>query len=175
MKRTLLAAAALLSLTGCDRVHFLRPLYSAGDTVQEPALAGVWRDRSPYTLTIRAEDDHYRFESSDGFKATAYLVRLGGTLYADLVEEGAGVPSHKFYRVEVDDRELRLAELKESWALEQVKAHALPFELVEAGKEKDRHFVVTASTGQLQAFLIASPGDAWEEPMAFMRSPEPGQ
>jgi len=175
MKRTLLAAAALLSLTGCDRVHFLQPLYSAGDAVQEPALAGVWSDQSPDTLTIRAEDDHYRFESSDGFKAAVYLVRLAGTLYADVVEEGPGIPSHDLYRVEVDDRELRLAELKESWTLEQVKAHALPFELVDPGKGKDRHYVVTASTAQLQAFLIASPGEAWEDPVVFRRSPEPGQ
>lgn len=169
MNRTLLAAALLLGLAGCNRVYFLQPLYSAGELVQEPALAGVWADSSGNRVVLRAEGDHYRYEEGDT-RAQVCLVRLAGILYADAVEEGPGIPHHRFFRVRIDGQKLQVAALSEDWVIQQLEMRRLPFELVEGG---GRFYVVTASQRQLQWFLICSPGDAWEEPDELQRVQEP--
>lgn len=170
MKRTLLFAA-VLALTGCERLHFLRPLYMEQEVVQEPALAGEWQDKDRDSLVIEASGSRYIFRSSDGYRAEVSLLRLAGELYADVVEEGPGIPDHQLFRVEVDGAELRLAPLNTGWALAQVKAGVLPAEVIEQGKDKDRHFVVTADAGQLQSFLLANAAAAWDEPIVFRRKP----
>lgn len=169
MNRTLLAAALLLSLAGCNRVYFLQPLYSAEELVQEPALAGVWADAYGNRATIRAEGDHYRYEEGDT-RALVRLVRLAGILYADAVEEGPGIPHHRFFRLRIDGQKLQASILSEDWMLQQLEMRRLPFEVVDDGA---RRFVVTASTKQLQSFLIQSPAEAWEEPDELQRVQEP--
>ncbi len=171
MRRTLslLTAAALLALPGCDRLHFLRPLHAPEDIVQEPLLVGEWRDQDKSCLSIEAADDHYIFKSGGDFRANVWLLRLGAQLYADVAEDGPGIPDHQFLRVEISGDELRLEPLNTGWALEQVKANALPFERVEQVKGKDRRYVVTAESRQLQLFLLANAAAAWDEPVVLRR------
>lgn len=103
-------------------------------------------------------------------RADVYLVRLAGVLYADAVEQGPGIPHHRFFRVNVDGERLRFSALSEDWVLRQLQTRRLPFELVEDGS---RRFVVTAGTKQLQWFLMQSPGVAGEEQGELSRVREP--
>jgi hypothetical protein len=114
-----------------------------------------------YTLPLPA--------SADGAVFQPHLVEVGDGLYASLVhglevlEAGqAGdccevhlIQAHWVFRVRLDGSSLRLADLSEDWfkaAVDQGRVH-LGFERV------NDSLVLTASTEELQAFLLEFAGD----------------
>jgi hypothetical protein len=105
----------------------------------------------------------------DGTPVQPHLVKVGDGLYATLVQgpqdsesnQGSGscevrlTKAHWVFRVWLDDDGLRLADLSEDWfkeAVDQERVH-LGFDRI------DDTVVVTASTDELQAFLMEFGGD----------------
>ncbi|MCX7605060.1 MAG: hypothetical protein N2036_13365, partial [Bryobacteraceae bacterium] len=159
MRRITLAVSALLVLSGCESVDFFRPLFTERDLVREPGLSGEWRGpEGVLTVSAYPEDPQcpaWRFQPGDRlrlegdlwdwrFKARACLVRLGGVLYADVVVVRPGIPSHNLLRVEAKGEQLRISLLDQEWMVKQLKAGALPYELVTGFGDEDRHYVVMA-------------------------------
>jgi hypothetical protein len=102
-----------------------------------------------------------------------HLLRLGGDLYADAVRDDQDLPTHHYFRLELNGDTMRSYDLKGDWAVEQAKAHALPFELVTENKGKDHRYVITATTAQVQNFLLAKRAQAWGSVTEWKRAAKP--
>ena len=177
--KPLAAASLALWLTGC--VPSLNPLFTAKDTVADPAFAGVWqgeRDRwivelagpRRYVLTVKpAEGPPASF--------SGHLVQLGGARFLDLYPEEFElpngflqlhlVPAHTISRVWLEGDRLRAAMLDEAWLRGRIRDGQVQIDHLLRGDS----LVLTASTPQLQALVTRFAGDAkaFPEPQEFRR------
>lgn len=163
----LIPTLALALSTGCDQLHWLQPIYTERDVVQEPAFEGRWSDGGKNTFTVRAEGGRYHISADkDEFDAT--LMRLAGELYIDLVERGAkGIPEHLFFRIELESGHMRWYSLKEPVVREALAQGRL--EHVRMREGKATRWVVTSSPWEVQNFLLGNRGTAWEELEEFRK------
>lgn len=172
MKHAFLVVPALLLMTGCETVSWLRPIYTPGEIAEEPALAGVWRDADDERVTITREGDGYRFtvEDAKGEKTvlSGYLVRFGGDLYGDLSEKGPGIPDHLLVRIEIYGDRMTWFTLRSEWLRARVKDGTLRAVHFAEGK-KDTRWVVNVEPGEAQRMLWMHRYDAWEESLKLSR------
>jgi hypothetical protein len=184
----LLLFVPMLSLTGC--VPSIAPLYTDADVITDERLTGTWKEPKPnpqiwkfrstggrnYLLAHEHQGRSSEFQSR--------LVRLKEHLFLDLfpVEVHAAgtelfrnhvIGAHTFYKVTVETDTLTLSALDPNWLRKHLveKPQALPHVLQDP--EGEARLVITASTKQLQAFVIKhlNTKEAWSrEPSQFERA-----
>lgn len=149
-------------LTGCPDVRFLYPLYTEQDLARDADISGEWvaPDNDVWRF-VRQQDGSYTLtvaNSKESIEVEAHLARLSNHLFLDVTgsnETVAGISGHLFLKVTLDGDLLEIADLKNSWLVERItKDRALAFERPFAGKKKDPPVIVTASTADLQNFLL---------------------
>ncbi|MBL8218678.1 MAG: membrane lipoprotein lipid attachment site-containing protein [Bryobacterales bacterium] len=177
MKRITLIAMATLALTGCTDITFLYPIYEKSDLAPEVDLSGEWsgKDNGHWRFT-RDEEGGYQVEwwdKEDKALFEVHLVRISNGLYLDFASkpEGTAIRGHAVARVEVSGDLLHIAWIDSGWLGERLeKDHALAFERPCVDKNR-RCMVVTASTADLQTFLMryAQDSKAFEKPELLRR------
>lgn len=173
-----IVVSLLLGLSGC--VPSLHELYTENDVVFEPALLGDWTEdkaESESVLTFtRGEGKKYKLvwlERKDKSSFVAYLVKVSDKLFLDLASDPAvdcptlSVPVHMFILVSQTGPTLKMRDFSEEWLkgyLEKNPA-ALKHEIV------DKDVVLTASTKQLQSFLLShvNTKEAFAQPVQYVR------
>jgi len=177
----LLGATALL-LGGCW-ILSLHPLHSDDHLVFEPGLEGVWGDPenpedgswqfvgsggSSYRLVIREGNELLVDPARHGI-FEAHLVRLGDGLFLDLFPETPEyvseyyeshvIPAHSFGRLALEGHVLRLALLDADWLKERLRDGEIRLPHEQRGDD----LILTASTEELQAFVLAHATEAFDE------------
>lgn len=153
-------------LVGC--IPSLHPIYTEEDLIFVPELLGTWSEEgSDETWSFSSEDPRsYDLVQTDdeGKKGefSAHLFRIEGTMFLDLFpeereEETSGfykihlLPVHTFILVEQIEPNLKMSFMDGEWLESYLEEHpgSLRHEIVEDGG-----IVLTASTKELQAFLV---------------------
>ena len=173
MKAKPLALAAFtgLLLTAC--IPSVNPFYTASDVIFDPALVGEW------TAKNNKEPQHWKFEGgkdksyaltvtddegkSGYFNAT--LFRLQDYRFLDLIPTEceyatnqvdlvglAMIPGHLLVHVAQVEPELKMAFCDFDWLEKHLKEN--PQALAQGGKEGGTPMVLTASTAELQQFVL---------------------
>jgi len=182
-----LAGFLLLAATGC--VPSIHPLYTPETLAAEPGLPGVWvsddgsarwdfrpSGTKEYDLRYTERDVKNGAETAASFSAR--VVRLGKFRFLDIcpvkLEPGNDlyralfIPSHLFLRLEIEGDKLRLAILDGDWLKKELRGGRVALAHERIGDERSgREILLTASTRELQRFMLAQGGNA----KAF---PEPG-
>jgi hypothetical protein len=159
----------ILGLTGCF-VLSVHPLYFEKDLIFETDLVGTWGEKGhekdlselwifqksgnkSYRLTIRdKEDGEGEFE--------AHLLKLGEYLFMDLYPEEPEatsdfykmhvIPAHSFMLVSLEGNVLRLAFFDLDWLKKNIEQNKVSIK----HERRDDTIVLTASTEELQAFVL---------------------
>ena len=177
-------------LAGC--VPSLNPLYTEKDLVFDPALLGVWSEVENSTdgWTFRKKDEKsYLLVIQDGEKSSPFvvhLVQLGKYRFLDLYPDEAGlrdlncegtfkmtlIPGHLFLKVSQIEPTLKMATLDPEWLDKLLKKS--PRALRHQRLGEDKGFVLTASTKELQKFMLkyVHTKEAFGEPSEFKREKE---
>ena len=175
---TLIVGLALM-LAAC--VPSLHPLYAEKDLVFEPALLGDWVEAKPESKSIltfsKVADKEYKLVFGDRpgkvSAYTAHLVKLRDKLFLDVKPDQAsepdcsGLPWHMFFYISQIEPTLRMWDLNDKW-LEKLltkNPSLLKHEIV------DGDLVLTASTKQLQSFLLRhlNAKGAFTDPVDYAR------
>jgi len=186
------AAAVTLALfaTGCI-VTSVYPYYTEKDLVFEPALLGDWvgekeADQKPaeFMSVERLGDMGYRataFGSDQTNSVICHLFRLKKQLFLDTCPTNHSlelIPVHQVSKVTMLQTTIETANLKYKWLEELVKQHPKTIrharvrdEESQMGNEKDLRIVLTASTAELQKFILKhlNNTNAWDEPSRSKR------
>jgi hypothetical protein len=171
----LIAILLLCLLAACGPVLSIHPLYTDKDVVFDPGLVGTWIDPTD-------KDEPISFERGpgDSYKAItrlvndvnveqifeARLVKLNGRLFLDAVQTknrisgkeedmGIAIPGHLFARVSIQGDTLGLDLLDEDWIKDQLEAGKISI----AHEDEGDNVVLTASTADLQKFVVAHADD----------------
>lgn len=170
--------SVLLGLSAC--VPSLHELYTEKDLVFDPALLGDWvEDKADSTSTLtfaKGEGKEYKLVSADGDNRStliAHLVRLGDNLFLDLASDPSldchtlAWPVHMFVLVTQTGPALQMRDFDEDWLKVFLTKNpgALKHEVV------DKDIIVTASTKQLQSFLLrhVNTKAAFSQPVQYVR------
>ncbi len=177
-----------LLLAAClSAVRTLHPLFADDELVFDPAILGSWifvdaDDIDSLTFATSSDERLYTVRVSGDYETLDFdvrLGRLGGNLFLDLsAPEPEGyfaVPVHMFCKIGFEPDVMSLNCLDEEWLGRGLLAgdFELPYELL-FRSEDDTAMVVTASTAQLQEFIIdhASDPDAFGDPEELRRPPQ---
>lgn len=164
MKTTILVALGIaLLLASC--VQSLHPLYTEKDLIFEPALVGTWESEGGNLwIFLKSDEKSYDLvytEKETPAKFSAHLVKLGNYRFLDLypmsvdlkndLQQASILYTHTIFRVWLEKDTLRLAILEHDWLKKMVdeKKVSVKHEVV------DKRVVLTASTGELQQFILA--------------------
>lgn len=177
----LLTTAAALALAGCF-VPSVNPLYTEKDLIFDPALVGIWGEAGSEQRQNFAREGGKAYiwtsqdkESTNVFRA--HLLQLGEHRFLDAVlartsDEWKGIgrvsvvvrPAHLFFKVEMDKSTLRLRALDVDWVEKLLKENpkAIAHERLHEPdvREEDNRAMLTASTAELQKFILKSVGEA---------------
>jgi|SRR6185295_1561313 len=186
MKRTTLwlSVGASLVLAGC--VPSLNPLYTEKDLVFEAALVGTWAEQDDSQETWGFEksgEKQYKLVINENGKTgefEVHLLKLGNTLYLDFFPESDGlkdskrndfylshfVPGHMFAKVTQVEPALRMAMLNPDWLKKLLEKNPKAIDHQGIGDER---IVLTASTAELQKFIVANTGEAFGDPATLKR------
>ncbi len=176
-------ALLFVFLSGCLQTFY--PLYTDKTKMFEPALLGTWAEEN---------DEHWTFEKGKEQsyivrltkdrdtvgEFTAHLVRLKNYLFLDLFpaplfESEREKSNYAFHFIQVHTISrlwlagdtLRLAMLDSDWFRRNLKNRkvALPY------IKRDEQLLVTASTGELQKFVVryAEDSGAFPNPGVFVK------
>jgi len=184
-----------LLISGCFPTS-INPLYTEQDLAFDPALAGVWHGGDGDAAAAKerwvfekAGDKNYKlvYTDKDG-KAGQFDVhrlKLGDTLFLDFFPGDRGdeetkrsdlyqyhfVPVHSFAKVSQTDSALKLSFLSLEWLgkLLEKNPRAIRHEMV--GPTNEQTLVFTASTKDLQKFVLKHMGnkEAFLEPIDLKR------
>lgn len=189
MKKLIAPLVAALVLTGCV-VESIYPWYTARDVTFDPALVGRWVEADAAADSLdgwtfeKAGANGYWLTTVDGRNTNRYemhLFRLGQRRFLDVCSTNrvAGqVPTHYLLTVSSVDPALQMATLKYDWLTKLLEKNpgALRHLIVPdgSGETNDAQLVLTASTKELQTFLLQHAGDtnAFEHLDAMKRQPE---
>ena len=170
-------------LVGC--IPSLHPIYTEEDLIFVPELLGTWSEEgSDQTWSFSSDDPtSYHLVQTDeqGKKGafSAHLIRIKGTMFLDLFpeereEETTGfykihrLPVHTFVFVEQIEPNLKISFMNGDWLESYLEEH--PRSLRHENFEDDT-IVLTASTKELQAFLLehVKTKDAFAKPSEMTR------
>jgi hypothetical protein len=185
MKRNIavLLAGVGVVLAGCV-VTSVCPFYTQSDLVSEPGIIGSWINQKNTNEVWSFEqngDLAYRFTLIEERKATvmeARAFKLRGQLFMDvysLEQDIHTIPAHYLLKVLQVGPSLSMAELNHEWLANQLTQDpkALAHHFVRTGPNPpDRRVVLTASTAELQAFILRQMknDDAWKESFDLHRA-----
>lgn len=172
--RILVLSFTALFMVSCF-VTSVHPLYTKKDLTFVPELLGTWENddvwtfeqsgKNAYELTIKEQDD-----AKPGVYET-HLVKLGKYLFLDLYPDEAEiedygydvhfVPTHSFWRIEIEKDVLRIAYIDIEWLEKMIDGNKVNIAHV---RLEDR-VVLTAPTEDLQKFVLkyAEDTDAFPE------------
>jgi len=171
-KFSLCIALALLC-SGCLALS-VHPLYTDEDVFFESALIGTWaEDKDGDTWAFELlEEDAYRLiitEDGEASNFVAHLLRLEDHTFLDLfpeeLEHGNGwyqfhfLPVHTFFRLSLEGDKLELAFLDPEWLKDRSKAGELQL----YHEFRDDQIILTASTEELQKFVLAHVEEAFDK------------
>ena len=156
--------ALALLVAGCI-VTSVHPLYFEEGVVYDQTLLGTWSEKGENEAWLfkKAEGNTYQLfifdeESSGEFEAR--LVRLGDYLFLDIFPKAQQsgnvlynlhtVPMHSFMKVSIEEDFLHLAPLDKEWFDEMIKQEKITIK----HEKRDDLCVLTASTGELQEFVL---------------------
>ena len=182
--KMLVAVGISVLMLGC--VPSLHPLYTEKDVTFEPALVGVWGEKDKtdtWTFKKSGENAYELIITEEGVpgKFEAHLVRLGELLFLDLYPEEPDIkhkfykahliPVHTFLRIWVDkDKDVvRLALMKPDWLKEMIDQKKVTVKHERLGDEADSPIMLTASTKELQEFVVKYVGEAFGDPAELNR------
>ena len=181
-KLSLLIAAFLFLLSACV-VKSLHPFYTEKDLVFIEGLTGIWLDEDSTSWKITrysaprslmgedVPDNSYRVEILEKdelpYVFHVHLFKLGEMLYFDFFPLSEGVvsdnlagyhfiPGHSVARVEIfGDENLAFNWFSEDWLKELFEKNRIRIshEVIPVG-ENEEQYILTASTNELQKFLI---------------------
>ena len=171
-------------LGGCLPVMSLHPLYTKEDVVFDEKLTGIWVDDSENTWEFRGVDKPgkayeliYTDNESNKGSFVAHLAKLESRLFLDLYpsEFPCGemedpnkvawpynmfffVPAHMFIKINSIEPQLRMQSMDNDdfKKLLEENPNAIKHEIV---KDYDGEIVLTASTKELQAFVLKYAND----------------
>jgi hypothetical protein len=195
LTKNLIAFGIAILFMSC--VRSLHPLFDKKDLVFEPALVGTWAEKdSKNTWTFEKSGDkayslvYFEHEQGsvskeakgDSARFTAHLGRLGDFTFLDLFPEEHEendntrntlynlhiLPAHTIWRVWLEADGPRLALLDNGWLKEMIGEKKVEI----AHEEIDGAIVLTASTRQLQEFVLqhAEDADAFPNPIKLRGS-----
>jgi hypothetical protein len=174
--------AFVLLTSGCvGTVVSLQALFERTDLAFDPMLLGTWDARDldleehdeTTTWTVQPLlDGGYRLLTVSGANRLAfraYLVRLGGSLFLDVIPDDAALakwwpyvlPVHVVFRIWMNGDGAMLAIIDEAWLRKRVAGGDVSVAHVRVGDD----IVLTGATGEIRKFLIQHAGDEG----AFMR------
>lgn len=173
-----LAAGAAMLLGGCVALS-VYPYYTAKEVVFEQGLVGDWTQTDDTDQRWKFEEDGnraYRLIHTEKGKTTstsqAHLFKLRDQLFLDVEEQSDApgneafpprIPSHLLVRVYQIKSPVRMALLNYRWLVELLDKDpkALRHHIMKTGEKlENRELVVTASTEELQQFIIKYAGTA---------------
>jgi len=170
----ILALAFFLASCFVTSIH---PLYTEKDLVFVPELLGTWKaedeedlytfqqsGENAYELIITGQESSQKSRQILGCdepgRFEAHLVKLGKFLFLDIYPEVPEmgeygldfylVPVHSFHKISIEKDVLRLVSLDYDWLEKMIKESKVNLAHV---RLEDR-FVLTASTGELQKFVL---------------------
>ncbi len=172
----LLATGIMLATAGC--VPSLNPLYTKQDLVFEAALVGVWAEddagKDTWAFERSGEEGYRLVYASDGKKGEfeVHLLKLGKTQFLDLYPDDAAlsdlnrndfykahlIAAHTFAKVTQIEPNLRMAFLNPDWLKEHLQKNP---KAIRHEKINDDRIVLTASTKELQEFVLKHAGEAF--------------
>lgn len=172
----LIAILLLCLLAACGPVLSIHPLYTDRDVVFDPGLVGIWFDPGSSDAPVvfeRGPDNSYRVithldkDTSADQIFEAHLVKLNGHLFLDAEQTknriagkeedmGIAIPAHLLGRVSIEGDALNLDLLDEDWIKDQLKAGKIS---IAHEDNDDGDVVLTASTAELQKFVVAHADD----------------
>jgi len=182
-----LMAASAVFAAGCI-VTSVQPFYTDKDLVFEPALVGAWSK-------VQQADEHWKFEpeGTNAYRLTystepgksslmrAHLFKLNGQLFFDLFAANVEsdvmpppIPSHLLLRVFQTAPTARMAAMSYEWLAQILEKDpsVLRHHVIKTGdKAEDRRIVITASTQELQQFILQhlDTKEAWQDDFELKR------
>jgi hypothetical protein len=189
----IVAAGAALILTAC--IPSVHPFFTAKDVVFEPGLVGEWsgkdKDKNPESWKFGAgTNSQYSLMVVEGAgkegQFTATLFKLKGERFLDLIPSdcnyasnqadlvgGAMFPGHLLARVSQIEPSLKLAFFDFDWLAKYLEQNPKAL----AHQNVDKRLLLTASTKDLQAFVLAhlKPGELFDKPGELERKPAQGE
>lgn len=194
-KTILLFLLIALTLSGC-LVKSIHPFYKEKDVIYDPALVGYWLDGDSSLWTVeqlkvssvgseRAVDSYkinYFEKKDEASEFEVHLFKLNGQTYVDFIPFEINVPdmtafhllpTHSIAKIEMSRDSINLKWFNESWLaglLENNKIR-ISHETIKGENDDDDSYVLTASTEELQKFIIKYGND----PNAFKDNSEEGK
>jgi hypothetical protein len=150
----------------------LHPIYTEKDVIFDDALLGTWRqkpqDGDGWKFQRGEEDNTYHLILTEGMNSSPFtvrLVKLQDQRFLDLVPHEDGLKSlqceglyksglirgHLFLRVDQIEPALKLRWLNPDWMTDLLEREPNAIAHYQDG---DKVFVLTATTRELQAFLL---------------------
>jgi hypothetical protein len=180
MKRNTVLAITLIVifLQGCI-VKSLHPFYGKKDVIFRKELLSTWKDQDGARWEIRPFKDqpaayelHWSKSDTDDIVFLAHLFSLDGQLYFDFLPLSDNnknsmaifdlhiMPTHSIAKVEIlTDNEVQIRWFNEQWlkSLFDENRIKISHEVIDdelPKNEEDKTYVLTASTEELQKFII---------------------
>jgi hypothetical protein len=174
----LLAVGIVGLVLGC--VPSLHPLYTEKDVTYDLTLLGVWGEKDETDTWTFKESEGKAYElimTQDGTpgKFKAHLVRLGELQFLDLYPEAPDignefykmhlVPAHTFLRINIDKGKdaMRIAAMQPNWLEEAIDSKKVTIAHERPVRGDETTIVLTASTKELQEFVVKNAAEAFGE------------
>jgi hypothetical protein len=168
--------AVILIMAGCWPLS-VHPLYFQEDLIFEEGLVGTWgedpEEEDLFDLWIfkKATANSYQLivkeEGNEDGKFETHLLKLGKHYFLDLYpqEPETGnefynahvIPAHSFIRISLEGHILRLGFFDLDWLKDNLEQKRVSIE----HERRDDTIVLTASTEELQAFVLEHVEDAF--------------
>jgi hypothetical protein len=190
MKYAPLPVAVTLALVLSACVPSLNPLYNEQDLVFDPALVGRWaeNDNAQDTWTFEKSGDKgyqaiYQEKGQTG-EFDVHLVKLGEQLFLDFYPQDGGIkemdrndfyrfhflPVHTFARVSLSGSAVEMAFLDPDWLKKLLDREPKAIRHERRGEDG---IVLTASTKDLQTFLLKYAGEAFADKPTVLKRVRP--
>jgi len=164
------ALAAVLS--GCYPLS-VQPFFTHKDLVYDPALVGVWKEAGSGSAlwTIRRGDatsyEALLTEDEESRRYQFHLLQLGDARYLDIVpleDESMiqHIPAHSLHRIRIGATTIDIEPLNIDYFDALIKAGKIGFAqhvAVPTQQGVDNKIILTASTAELQEFLLKHAGE----------------
>ncbi|HKQ40447.1 MAG TPA: hypothetical protein VJ063_20420 [Verrucomicrobiae bacterium] len=163
------AVLLLTIVTGC--VPSLNPIYTDKDLIFDPALLGKWGSDDPHEKWVfeKSSEKSYKLKQTDAEGLTAEfdarLVRLGDYKFLDLTVTNIDerhfkmnglavfsmIPAHLVLKLHEIGPKLKLSVIDAGWVNEWLEKNPRSLDHHKLG---DNRYVITASTKDLQKFIV---------------------